>query len=117
MHGQVSRRLFLPLFPRWPEDEVPIGHVTNGVHMPTWDDGVALAVEEQARRQIDAVVVLMIAVHLEGFHLVGLLGEIIRDPCQQTVSRSFPFFRPGRVRAVETIAHNKDFGGSAGRCF
>ena len=37
LHGKVSRRLFLPLFPRWPEDEVPIGHVTNGVHMPTWD--------------------------------------------------------------------------------
>jgi starch phosphorylase len=37
LHGKVSRRLFLPLFPRWPEDEIPIGHVTNGVHMPTWD--------------------------------------------------------------------------------
>jgi len=41
LHGQVSRRLFLPLFPRWPEDEVPIGHVTNGVHMPTWDSAAA----------------------------------------------------------------------------
>jgi starch phosphorylase len=37
LHGQVSRKLFGPLFPRWPADEVPIGHVTNGVHMPTWD--------------------------------------------------------------------------------
>jgi starch phosphorylase len=37
LHGQVSRRIFEPLFPRWPEDEVPIGHVTNGVHMPSWD--------------------------------------------------------------------------------
>jgi starch phosphorylase len=37
LHGTVSRRLFAPLFPRWPEDEVPIGHVTNGVHMPSWD--------------------------------------------------------------------------------
>ncbi len=35
LHGKVSRHIFLPLFPRWPEDEVPIGHVTNGVHMPT----------------------------------------------------------------------------------
>ena len=35
LHGKVSRRLFLPLFPRWPEDEIPVGHVTNGVHMPT----------------------------------------------------------------------------------
>jgi starch phosphorylase len=41
LHGKVSRRLFLPLFPRWPEDEVPVGHVTNGVHMPTWDSALA----------------------------------------------------------------------------
>jgi glycogen phosphorylase len=37
LHGQVSRRIFAPLFPRWPENEVPIGHVTNGVHMSSWD--------------------------------------------------------------------------------
>jgi glycogen phosphorylase len=37
LHGQVSRRIFQPLFPRWPECEVPVTHVTNGVHMPTWD--------------------------------------------------------------------------------
>ncbi|MEP6668667.1 MAG: alpha-glucan family phosphorylase [Chthoniobacter sp.] len=41
LHGQVSRQLFEPLFPRWPGDEVPIGHVTNGVHMPTWDSAAA----------------------------------------------------------------------------
>jgi starch phosphorylase len=40
-HGQVSRRLFQPLFPRWPQDEIPVGHVTNGVHMPTWDSAPA----------------------------------------------------------------------------
>ncbi|MBZ5623919.1 MAG: alpha-glucan family phosphorylase [Acidobacteriia bacterium] len=37
LHGKVSRRLFQPLFPRWPEDEVPVGHVTNGIHTPTWE--------------------------------------------------------------------------------
>jgi starch phosphorylase len=41
LHGKVSRHLFLPLFPRWPEDEVPIGHVTNGIHTPTWDSAPA----------------------------------------------------------------------------
>jgi starch phosphorylase len=41
LHGKVSRHLFLSLFPRWPEDEVPVHHVTNGVHMPTWDSGPA----------------------------------------------------------------------------
>ena len=41
LHGKVSRHLFEPLFPRWPADEVPVGHVTNGVHMPTWDSASA----------------------------------------------------------------------------
>jgi len=41
LHGQVSQRLFEPLFTHWPEVEVPIGHVTNGVHMPTWDSAPA----------------------------------------------------------------------------
>jgi starch phosphorylase len=41
LHGRVSRHLFEPLFLRWPADEVPVGHVTNGVHMPTWDSAAA----------------------------------------------------------------------------
>ena len=41
LHGQVSRRLFQPLFPRWPEAEVPVTHVTNGVHTPSWDSAEA----------------------------------------------------------------------------
>lgn len=41
LHGKVSRQLFAPLFPHWPQDDVPIGHVTNGVHMPTWDSAPA----------------------------------------------------------------------------
>jgi starch phosphorylase len=41
LHGQVSRHIFQPLFPRWPEHEVPIGSVTNGIHVPTWDSAQA----------------------------------------------------------------------------
>jgi starch phosphorylase len=41
LHGKVSRRIFQSLFPRWPEVEVPVGHVTNGVHMPSWDSAEA----------------------------------------------------------------------------
>jgi starch phosphorylase len=37
LHGAVSRKIFRVLFPRWPEAEVPIRHVTNGIHVPTWD--------------------------------------------------------------------------------
>jgi starch phosphorylase len=36
LHGEVSRRIFRSLFPRWSDHEVPVGHVTNGVHTPTW---------------------------------------------------------------------------------
>ena len=48
LHGQVSRRLFQNLFPRWPEHEVPVSHVTNGVHTPTWDSVEADSVWEKA---------------------------------------------------------------------
>lgn len=47
LHGQVSRRIFEPLFPRWPEGEVPVSHVTNGVHVPTWDSAVSDCIWER----------------------------------------------------------------------
>lgn len=37
LHACVSRQLFAPLFPYWPIDEIPVGSVTNGVHIPSWD--------------------------------------------------------------------------------
>ena len=48
LHGEVSRQLFEPLFPGWPAAEVPIGSVTNGVHMPTWDSALADALWTEA---------------------------------------------------------------------
>jgi starch phosphorylase len=71
LHGAVSRRLFEPLFAHWPQDDVPVGSVTNGVHMPTWDSaaadelwtqacgkdrwlGTATALEQDMRRASDA---------------------------------------------------------------
>jgi starch phosphorylase len=36
LHGQVSRQIFHSLWPDIPIDEVPIGHVTNGVHARSW---------------------------------------------------------------------------------
>jgi starch phosphorylase len=41
LHEKVSRGIFTPLFPHWPVEEVPVGHVTNGVHMPSWDSAAA----------------------------------------------------------------------------
>jgi starch phosphorylase len=36
LHGEVSRAMWKSLYPRTPEDAVPIGHITNGVHVPSW---------------------------------------------------------------------------------
>jgi len=36
LHGRTSRYIFRELYPRWPVESVPVGHVTNGIHLPTW---------------------------------------------------------------------------------
>jgi starch phosphorylase len=37
-HGEVTRRMWQSLWPGLPEDKIPIDHVTNGVHVPTWTE-------------------------------------------------------------------------------
>ncbi|MFW6132714.1 MAG: alpha-glucan family phosphorylase [Planctomycetota bacterium] len=36
LHGHVSRKLWAGVWPGIPPDEVPIGHITNGIHTPSW---------------------------------------------------------------------------------
>ena len=36
LHGEVSRAMWTGLYPGRQEDAIPIGHITNGVHVPTW---------------------------------------------------------------------------------
>jgi glycogen phosphorylase len=36
LHGRVSRRMWQPLYVNAPEENVPIGHITNGVHAQSW---------------------------------------------------------------------------------
>jgi starch phosphorylase len=36
LHGQVARRMWSYLWPGLPEDQIPIRHITNGVHTDTW---------------------------------------------------------------------------------
>jgi starch phosphorylase len=38
-HGQVAREMWNPMWPRRSVEDVPIGHVTNGVHIPSWIGG------------------------------------------------------------------------------
>ncbi|HLV81086.1 MAG TPA: alpha-glucan family phosphorylase [Chthonomonadaceae bacterium] len=48
LHRQVSQHLFADLFPRWPAGETPVGYVTNGVHVPSWDSEAAGALWTRA---------------------------------------------------------------------
>jgi starch phosphorylase len=36
LHGHITRRMWAHLWPWRVEDEIPIGHITNGVHIPSW---------------------------------------------------------------------------------
>jgi starch phosphorylase len=36
LHKEVSQRMWHGLWPEVPENQVPISHVTNGIHVPTW---------------------------------------------------------------------------------
>ncbi len=36
LHGHVTRRMWAALWPWRSEEEIPIGHITNGVHIPSW---------------------------------------------------------------------------------
>jgi starch phosphorylase len=48
LHGEVSRKILQPLFPQWPQAEVPILHVTNGISAASWDSALADRLWEQA---------------------------------------------------------------------
>lgn len=73
LHGEVSRRIFHPSFPRWPEAEVPIGYVTNGVHAPMWDsaDADELWAEACGKR--------LWTTHLKKEDLIQSMGEDLRQ--------------------------------------
>jgi starch phosphorylase len=36
LHGKVARKMWSFVWPDRPEDEIPISHITNGIHVPTW---------------------------------------------------------------------------------
>ncbi len=51
VHGRVTREMWQALWPDRPADRIPIGHVTNGVHLPTW---VSQPVAELFARRLGA---------------------------------------------------------------
>ena len=36
LHGRTARKMWAHMWPGWPEDEIPISHVTNGIHVSTF---------------------------------------------------------------------------------
>jgi glycogen phosphorylase len=51
LHGRITRKSWQVLWPHHREDEVPVGHVTNGVHVRTW---LATAMQDLYTRRIGA---------------------------------------------------------------
>ena len=49
LHGRVTRKSWQVLWPHHREDEVPVGHITNGVHVRTW---LAPAMQDLYNRHI-----------------------------------------------------------------
>jgi glycogen phosphorylase len=102
LHGQVSRHIFQPLFPRWPEVEVPIGHVTNGVHVPSWDspgaDGLWTAAcgKERWRGMPDALPELIASLSDEELRVMAgeerqiLIQQMRARLARQLGSRGYP---------------------------
>jgi starch phosphorylase len=50
LHGKVTRRMWHGLWPEVEEDETPISHITNGIHLPTW---VAPEMNRLYRKHLD----------------------------------------------------------------
>jgi starch phosphorylase len=50
-HGEVARAMWQPLWPEKPVERVPIGHVTNGVHVATW---MAAAMQDLLEKHLGA---------------------------------------------------------------
>ena len=87
LHGEVSRQMFARYWPGTPVDEVPITHVTNGVHAPSWQAHSLAALlpagirdrpeSDPVWRRVDAVdSEALWAVHRER---KGFLLSLVRD--------------------------------------
>lgn len=83
LHGEVSRRIFSEIYPRWPIAEIPVTHVTNGVHVPSWDSPWSDRVWSQAcgkARWLGRADELTNAIErLDDAQLWSLCGEERRD--------------------------------------
>jgi starch phosphorylase len=122
LHGEVSRKMFQSFFTRWPETEVPVGYVTNGVHVPSWDSqkaddlwtkvcgpdrwrGALETVEEDFRRVSDA----------ELWELRVAARQQLIAPLP-TISRLWRLLRHGRTSPVYFRSKHPHLGVCASVC-
>lgn len=86
LHKKVSQEIFSPLFPRWPEDEVPIGYVTNGIHIPSWRSTEAHNLWKDACGEtygVDATHTVEQKIRAVGDHEIWQMRNIARDSLVQ----------------------------------
>jgi len=88
LHGEVSRRIFQPLFPDWPQAEVPVGYVTNGIHVPSWDSEAADTLWTEACGKS---------------RWRGTLGSVEEDLCQLSDEKLWYFRAEGRRQLIEYL--------------
>jgi starch phosphorylase len=108
LHGQVSRRIFAALFDGWPVAEIPVGHVTNGVHTPTWDSAAADRLWTEAcgverwRETMESVgdgVAKLSAVELWAMR-AGNRAELVTFVRERLVQQGGPELSPSAVKDV-----------------
>ena len=75
LHGAVSRELLHPFWPRLLRGEVPVGSVTNGVHLPTWTSGALTAMLGAKGRTVEGADFVAGAAKLADAQLLGFRRE------------------------------------------
>jgi len=110
LHGRVSRGIFAPLYPRLPEHEVPVTHVTNAVHVPSWDSPAAdrlwtdVAGKERwlgAYERLPQAVARLSDAQLWDFR--GMQRRDLVDYARRRLHRQFSQRGAGEV--ISTVAH------------
>lgn len=91
LHGEVSRHMWRSLWPSLPEGRVPIGHVTNGVHAPSWmHPSVAELLDRASPGWRDGVVPTLAAVgDHELWSLRGSLRAALVHWCRAALGRGW----------------------------
>jgi starch phosphorylase len=109
LHGATARRMWSFLWPDRPVEEIPIGHITNGIHTSTWlarrmkllfdqylgEDWIEHQDEPEIWEAID---------HIPDEALWAVRRHLKRKLVAFTRERARRFWRPGKVHPVQVIA-------------